>query len=234
MSSSSDPWSQSSRNTWAAVSGSIRLSVPDSPSTSSSVNRSAEAVSTPSIAATASRTAIGMSEKPSSLEIVRSPISVLSIASLIEPLIPAANTATNETRARPTISAAAVEAVRPGLRTEFSRASVPGTPPKRCIGAPTTDATGVTSSGLSRATPRKTATAPTPTHASPGLRAPKMPNAIASGSEPREHDPGGGAPAALAGGRGHDAVSKPGDRRHPGRADRGGKAGDDRDHGAEQ
>ncbi len=166
--------------------------MPCSPSTSSSVNRSADATSTPSTEATSSRTPIGMSEKPSSLEIVRSPISVLSIASSIEPLIPAANTVTNETSASPTISAAAVDAVRPGLRTEFSCASRPGTPPSRSSGAPTTVASGVTRIGLSSATPRKTATAPTPTQASPGLRAPEIPSAIAAApSSPRT------APAAV-------------------------------------
>ena len=76
-----------------------------------------------------------------------SPISVLSIASLIEPLIPAANTATNETRARPTISAAAVDAVRPGLRTEFSRAIRPGDPAETLHRAPMTTPPAAPASG---------------------------------------------------------------------------------------
>ena len=92
------------------------------------MNRSGEATSTPSIFETAGTVPIGMSEKPSSLERIRSAVSVLSIASSIDPRIPAANTATNETSASPIISAAAVDAVRPGLRMAFSRASLPGTP----------------------------------------------------------------------------------------------------------
>ncbi len=42
----------------------------------------------------------------------------------------------------------------------------------------------MTSSGLSRATPRKTPTAPTPTQASPGSSAPKIPSAIAAAPRP--------------------------------------------------
>ena len=65
-----------------------------------------------------------------------------SIASSIEPFRPAAKTVTNETSASPIISAAAVVAVRPGLRTAFSRASRPETPRRRSSGRPTTEASG--------------------------------------------------------------------------------------------
>ncbi len=103
---------------------------------------------------------------------------VLSKASLIDPRRPAANTVTNDTSASPIIRAAAVAAVRPGLRTAFSRARRPDTPRKRSTGLPTTDAMGLTIRGLSRATPMNTATAPIPTHASPGESAPKTPSSI--------------------------------------------------------
>ena len=96
-----------------------------------------------------------MSEKPSSLETISWPVIVLSIASSIEPLIPAANTVTNETSARPIMSAAAVDAVRAGLRTAFSRASRPGIPRRRSSGAPNAEAIGLTSCGLSSATPEQ-------------------------------------------------------------------------------
>ena len=63
-------------------------------------------------------------------------------------LIPAANTVTKTTSARPIISAAAVTAVRPGLRMAFSRASRPVIPRRRSIGLPATAASGLTSCGL--------------------------------------------------------------------------------------
>ena len=47
---------------------------------------------------------------------------------------PAPSTATTVTSVSPIISAAAVEAVRPGLRTEFELASSPATPPLRRAG----------------------------------------------------------------------------------------------------
>ena len=119
-----------------------------------------------------------MSEKPSSLETISSPAIVLSIASSIDPRRPAANTATNETSASPIISAAAVEAVRAGLRIAFSRARRPGIPRSFSSGTPTSEARGVTSLGLSSATPSRTAAAPIPTQASAGERASKRPTTI--------------------------------------------------------
>ena len=52
-------------------------------------------------------------------------------------LMPAANTVTKTTTARPIISAPAVTAVRPGLRTVFSRASRPVRPRSLSSGQPT-------------------------------------------------------------------------------------------------
>ena len=77
-----------------------------------------------------------MVEKPSVFWIIRSPWKLLSIASAIEALIPAAKTVTNTTSASPIISAAAVAAVRAGLRCEFSRASRPVSPRSLSSGAP--------------------------------------------------------------------------------------------------
>src|SRR5215218_8492385 len=78
--------------------------------------------------------------------------------------MPAASTATSVTSARPIISAAAVDAVRCGLRRAFSRASVPATPPNRDEGQPSHAASGVTSRSASKATPRKIRNAPSPIH----------------------------------------------------------------------
>ena len=92
-----------------------------------------------------------------------SPWKLRSIALPIEALIPAANTVTKTTTARPIISAAAVTAVRPGLRTAFSRARRPVMPRSFSSGQPATEASGRTSRGLNIDTPNSVATAPPPT-----------------------------------------------------------------------
>ena len=58
----------------------------------------------------------------------------LLIVSSTDALTPAARIETKVTSARPIISAAAVTAVRLGLRIAFSRASRPATPRSRSIG----------------------------------------------------------------------------------------------------
>ncbi len=74
---------------------------------------------------------------------------------------PCASTATAVTRARPIISAAAVEAVRPGLRMAFERASFPATPPTSVAGQPRIEASGRARLGATMATPMKRAQTPT-------------------------------------------------------------------------
>jgi hypothetical protein len=73
----------------------------------------------------------------------------------LEAFIPLARTATKVTSAIPIMRAAAVAAVRPGLRTEFPRASLPAAPPICRAGQPTTAAIGVTSLDEIIATPTK-------------------------------------------------------------------------------
>ncbi len=58
---------------------------------------------------------------------------------------PLATTVTAVTSVTPIVSAAAVTAVRPGLRMALRRASTPALPPRRSAGRPTTDATPRTS-----------------------------------------------------------------------------------------
>ena len=60
-------------------------------------------------------------------------MSLVTVSS-IDALTPAARMDTNVTRASPIISAAAVTAVRLGLRSAFSRASRPATPRSRSSG----------------------------------------------------------------------------------------------------
>ncbi len=76
-----------------------------------------------------------------------------SIALRFEAFIPFASVATKATRATPIISAAAVAAVRPGLRIELRRASPPAAPPTHRAGRPTTAASGRTSFDEIIATP---------------------------------------------------------------------------------
>jgi hypothetical protein len=77
-----------------------------------------------------------------------------------EALMPFANTATKTTRPSPTMSAAAVVAVRPGLRIAFSRASRPGSANRRSSGQPMAPARGRTNQRALRATPTNSSTTP--------------------------------------------------------------------------
>ena len=84
----------------------------------------------------------------------------------------APNTAMVETRASPTISAAAVCAVRRGLRIEFSRPRRPAIPSAAASGRPMVLAKGRATSGASIPTPTKMPTAPSPRAGWPGRSAP--------------------------------------------------------------
>ena len=85
-----------------------------------------------------------------------------SIASLVETRTESVRTATHVTRARPIINAAAVSAVRRGLRLAFCPARMPAAPRTCATGHPSTIAIGTTSSGASNATPRNTPRKPAP------------------------------------------------------------------------
>ena len=96
---------------------------------------------------------------------ITSPWKLRSIVLATDFVMPAANTVTKTTTARPIISAAAVVAVRPGLRTAFSRASRPVRPRRRSSGQPASEASGLTSRELNSDTPNSVAAAPPPTSA---------------------------------------------------------------------
>ena len=101
--------------------------------------------------------------------------------------MPAPSTATTVTRVSPIISAAAVEAVRLGLRTEFALASSPATPPLRRAGQPTRRVSGLTMCGAAKATPTKSPRIPRPssrTTASVAIPLAKIPTQMAA-TEPR-------------------------------------------------
>ena len=82
---------------------------------------------------------------------------------------------THATTPSPTMSDAAVDAVRFGLRIAFCWPSFPGTPRLRS-GAPSRLAAGRTMIAAKTATPRKVTTAPAPTSWSPLEKCPKSPS----------------------------------------------------------
>ncbi len=94
---------------------------------------------------------------------MRSALIALSTLLVAELDSEAPNTAMADTSASPTISAAAVWAVRRGLRMEFSRPNRPEVPSSRASGRPMTLAIGRATAGASMATPTKIRTAPRPT-----------------------------------------------------------------------
>ena len=119
-----------------------------------------ELTATPGAFAAASPAPIGTASQPLCEVITWLVPSCLrsAVSSLASRPLP--KTATNETSVSPIISAAAVEAVRPGLRIAFSCASRPAAPPSRAAGRPTTWASGRTSRGAITARPMKMPKAP--------------------------------------------------------------------------
>ena len=99
---------------------------------------------------------------------MKSAVSVRSSVAFAEAFSDAPDTATNDTRPRPIMSAADVEAVRRGLRIAFCRPRRPGSAPRR-NGRPITAASGRANSGDSTAMPTNVSAAPAPT------RIPRLP-----------------------------------------------------------
>ncbi len=130
----------------------------------------------------------------------------------------APKTAIAETRASPTIRAAAVWAVRRGLRMEFSRPSRPEVPSRRASGRPMTLAMGRATAGASMVTPTKISTAPRPTSPMAGFVSPK-----ASATTPISGDDAAPGEAAPQRDLGLGLLLR--DRRHRGDADGAGGPG---------
>ena len=99
----------------------------------------------------------------------------LSMVWLTEAVADAAKIEKNAMRPTPIIRAAAVDAVRLGLRVAFCRASRPVTPLSRATGAPIRLLMGPAMTGPSTATPRNVTSAPPPTTAIPLSRLPNRP-----------------------------------------------------------
>ena len=119
----------------------------------------------------------GIGEKPSLFWITSPPAKFSSTTWATELFSPAAKTVTKVTSARPIISAAAVTAVRLGLRWAFSRARRPSSRRTRSSGQPATVASGGTRRGLKSETAKTMATAPPPIRpaAVPAAALPKSP-----------------------------------------------------------
>src|SRR5919108_5113184 len=154
--------------------------LPLTPATLAWLKRTGLVSLTPGTFCTAGRTAAENGEKPSVFWTTNAALRLSSTALAIVSFAPAGKIDTNVTSATPTISAAAVTAVRPGWRIVFSRARRPVMPRVRSNGRPTTDASGRTRYGLTSATPRKVAPAPAPTRLSAPLEdsEPKSPAAM--------------------------------------------------------
>ena len=132
-----------------------------SPWTSAVSVRTCEAVLTPSTFAICSPSAAPKDRlSPGSRMYGASTWSVTAPST--EERSPAPSTATTVTSVSPIISAAAVDAVRLGLRTAFALASSPDTPPVRRPGQPTRRASGFTSLGAASATPMNSPITPRP------------------------------------------------------------------------
>src|ERR1035441_3377130 len=127
---------------------------------------------TPGTAAALATTALLKFPAPLPVVTRRSARTASSTLALADLDSEAPNTDIAATRARPTMSAEAVWAVRRGLRIEFSRPSWPATPSTRASGRPITLEIGRAIAGDNMATPTKMRTAPTPTSAMTGLASP--------------------------------------------------------------
>ena len=106
--------------------------------------------------------------------------------------IPAPSTAENATSAIPIMSAAAVAAVRPGLRIALRRASSPAVPAIRWPGRPSADASRGTSRGEISATPMNSSS-------EPGANSARRPSASMPGANmPSPSTPSASAPVIAA------------------------------------
>ena len=163
----------------------------------------------------------GIGEKPSEFSITRPPAKFSSITWATELFSPAAKTVMKVTSARAIISAAAVTAVRPGLRFEFSRASRPVSrahPLQRPAGEVgerphqerAEERDGDDHGEPAAADPRR----PRPPIAPPPTSPATTKATPIAASEPGEHQQGDPAAPAR---RRREGVQR-GDRRHPGRA----------------
>src|SRR3954454_6375890 len=153
---------------------------PLTPFTRARPKRTGLVVLTPGTASTRRSTVGEKGEKPSVFCTTNAALRLSSTDLAIVVLTPAAKIDTNVTSATPTISAAAVTAVRPGWRIVFSRARRPVMPRVLSNGRPMTEASGRTRYGLTSATPRNVASAPPPTKLRDALdeNEPKSPAAM--------------------------------------------------------
>ena len=148
------------------------------PTSFASTDRIVATSPTPGTLRAAAAAPLGIGEKPSLFWITRPPAKFSSTTWATELFSPAAKTVTKVTRARPIINAAAVTAVRLGLRCAFSRARRPISRRRRSSGQPDTAASAGTRRGLKSETAKTMTTAPPPIRpaAVPPPALPKSPN----------------------------------------------------------
>ena len=134
------------------------------------------------------------------------------------------------------MSAAAVDAVRAGLRTAFARASRPAAPPAREAGQPSTSAIGRAMLGAAMAIARNTASTPIATRSSRGpvaMPEAKAPTQIERDGDRAHAERDRGAEAGEPRLREHRPLPHGGDRRDAGGAHRRQQAGEGGDDGAD-
>ena len=159
-STAGDPCTHSNDTARDAAAGSspYTVAVP-SPRTLACSVTAATTARTPGVRSVAPMVPAGM--VPNCLPVtMRSPFSVLSSAELNDALSPCANTATKATSPMPIIRAAAVAAVRAGLRVALRRARVPDSPGRCSSGQPMTRARNGTAYRLSEPMAANTRNAP--------------------------------------------------------------------------
>ena len=174
--------------------GSVVTSMPGSwsvlPSTSTSPSCTGSTAATPGTWRICSTTESGRPASPCWPESTKkSPWNWLSMVWLTDAVAEAAKMLKKAMSPTPIMSAAAVDAVRRGLRTAFCRARRPVTPLNLTTGAPITRLIGPAMIGPSTATPRKVSMAPPPTIASPLLRWPNSPRKSTATPPPRTRSP---------------------------------------------
>src|SRR3954467_733988 len=150
------------------VAGSTPVTSCSLPATSALSMRTFEAAFTSGTRAIASPSAAA-NETPSGPSTMYAALTWSVTADSTDLRRPAPSTATTVTSVSPTISAAAVDAVRLGLRTEFELARSPAIPPLRRAGAPTSRASGFTRCGAASATPRNRVRMPMPSRAASAI-----------------------------------------------------------------
>src|SRR4051812_44235755 len=160
LATASSPFFQSNRKPLAIVAGSTPETATWLPATLAWSCTTLVTEVTPGTAATCAGILVAIGDQPSAPATTYCALTDVCTDPVVVSLRPEPRTATKVTSAMPIISAAAVDAVRPGLRMALRRASMPADLPIRAPGRPMAEANGVTKRGDRAATPANSARQP--------------------------------------------------------------------------